>query len=833
MKGEESPAGRLKDKTETAAAAAPRAYASVVRLASTALNAPVAFAGLTTGGWTTSALGAGEIPTPDLVHLCSLLLAQGYLTVFDLTSLEDNQQDALTFEGQKLRTMMGAPIRNEEGSTVGALCVLDVEVRTFDERERAMLGEMALLAGSLTSTVLRRKDDGNDMDEGRESVIMQPSFLIKLVNQIRTPLTEIVGFSKLVSKEVVGESRRRAQVIHDQSTRVTETLRSVLDLVQVESGSMSIEPQVLELAGQVREVVEAYRPQIRERGLWLKFDSPESTVEVNVDRGMLRRVLGIILSNAVKFTEEGGISVEIRPAGSQAVVEVRDTGPGISESFRPRLFEIFSRERTAENNETGGSGLGLAIARRLVEASGGRIYADSGDGGGATFTLSFPLAVYGEDAAVETESAVVPALRQEISGKPVVLLVEDNRVTRRVMERILRDHYQVVAAADVDGAFARAREYDLDLLLLDIALNERRTGVEVLHGIRKMPRYVDIPAVVCTAYSLPGIRDRYLATGFNGYIAKPFRKDQLIDVLQNVLETGGETAKAGRIHESVSIHLPPLPDTLPRILALVHGEGEKLDVDILSEVLQHDPVVSAWVLRLVNSAFHSLRGTVTSIDRAVSLLGAEPVANLVIAGLMAQTFSAIEGDIPRRVYFHLLGNSLATAAFSLALGRRLGLPNPEIAFTAGLLHDIGRLSLLSHDAEEYGRLWTEEDELQSPTIGKELLHFGVDHVTVGIDVSKQWDLPSELRSVIEHIADPQSAEPEFRSLSLIVAASKAASVDLLDSDEATDDDRTQRAVLAPLRHLEQLHETTAAELLEFMEEESASVKSFAQTMERS
>lgn len=834
MKSKEDISHGIIGKAASTAAAAPRAYASVVRLAAASLSAPVALIGLTKRGWTTSAFGAGEIPTADILHICSYILAQGALAELnDLSRIDDIDTEALTFEGQRLHSLLGTPIRDEEGTTAGVLCVLDTQTREYDERERNLLNEIGLLAGSLATTNQRGKEDVAGGDKGRENATIQPSFLIKLVQEIRNPLTEVVGFSKLVSKEVVGESRRRAQVIHSQSTRVADTLRSVLDLVQVESGSLSIEPQVLELAGQVREVMEAFRPQIRERGLWLKFNSPESTVEVEVDRAVLRRVIGIVLSNAVKFTEEGGIAVTVSQAGSEGIVEITDTGVGITSTFLPHMYEIFSRERVTNDDESGGTGLGLAIAKRLIEVSGGRIHGKSGQGG-STFTLSFPSAGQADGGDKETRDIEVSARRQEVSTRPVVLLVEDNAVSRRVMERILRDEFNVIAAADVDTAFARAREYDLDILLLDIALNERRTGVEVLHGIRRMPRYAHIPAVVCTAYSLPGLRDRYLNTGFNGYISKPFRKEQLLEMLQNVLETGGETVTSGRVHESVRIELPPLPATLPGILSLISGEDEKLSADDLADILQHDPVVSAWVLRHVNSAYHSVRGTVSSVDRAVTILGAEQVAKLVVAGLMTTTFSAANSEAARQVYDHLLRSSLSTAAYSDVLARHLQLKNPEIAFTAGLLSDVGRLTLLSHKPEVYGRLWMEDGVLAPPTIGKELLQLGIDHIAVGVDVSKAWDLPAELRSVIKHIEEPEAAPPEFRSLALVVAASKAAAEIQLTKygpgEKEADD--ANRAILKPLRNLQKLHETTAEELLAIIKDSADSVEEFAAAVER-
>ncbi|MEX0747994.1 MAG: HDOD domain-containing protein, partial [Rhodothermales bacterium] len=775
-------------------------------------GAPVAFAGLTKSGWTTCALGGEEIATADLVTLCNHVIAEGcFTTEPDLKVWEHAPSGELTFKGEKLQAFAGLPIRDDEGVTVGALCILDVKARSFGESQETILDDLVSVSGALAggSSQGRRRS-------GRPESAGNLSFLLKLSRNLQAPLSEIVGFSDLVRREVVGESRRRAQTIHTHSLNVVETMRSVLDLVQLESGAYVLDPQPLELAGQVRESVESLRPNFRERGLYLKLETPEEVVDAELDRETLRHILRNIFSNAIRFTKTGGITVTVRKEGQRVALEVADTGVGISKSFLRHVYDEFAADRLVGEDGSVGRGLGLAITKRLVELSGGRIQITSALDVGTTVYVSFPIA--GTVKKEGTAIAELPIRRHDVSAKPTIMLVEDNAVTRRIIERILRDEYDVVAVEEVDEAFVQAREHDLDLLLLDIALNDRRTGVEVLHGIRQMPRYVDIPAVACTAYSLPGLRDRYLEAGFNGYIAKPFRKEQLLDLLREVLEAGTERVP-GRVHEQVNIELPALPDTLPRLLDLLNSE-EAMGAEALTGVLGSDPVVSAWVLRHVNSVFYSLRGKVATVERAVTLLGAEPVGNLVVAGLLAHSFGDLEHDLAREIHERILKTTLATAAFARELAREINLANPEIAFTAGLLHEIGRLCLLKHAPEKYSRLWREGDEVEPPTIGKELLNFGVDHVAIGIQLGRKWELPEELATVIRHYDEPEKALPAHRSLALIVAASRHAALGLI-SEEAEDPTRF-------LIRLEELHDVKAPTLLALMNEKRENVRAFTE-----
>lgn len=372
--------------------------------------------------------------------------------------------------------------------------------------------------------------------------------------------------------------------------------------------------------------------------------------------------------------------------------------------------------------------------------------------------------------------------------QPRVLIVEDNAISQKLLIYVLQPYYAIETASGVDEALAKAMTQTYDMFVLDIDLGERRTGVEIMHALRRQPRYWNAPFVACTAYSLPGIRDRFLEAGFDAYISKPFTKQQLLDTLEAASQSTTSPEEYLSFEERIQVEPPPLPSTITQIADLMSRQQAIPDTDRLKQILENDPVTSTWVLRYVNSAYYSLRNKISDIDRAVVYMGFDPVCNLILAELLSRSRVHFEPDgQAHRVYERLLQHSLATAAFARHLAYFLDLPKPEQAFTSGLFTQLGRLALLSNNPEEYARLWidtspeTSEEQLSPPPIGQELIHFGYDHATLGADIAVRWELPQEIVQILRHYEDlALRARPPLYLKLLAVAAGSVAAQRILD-----------------------------------------------------
>jgi signal transduction histidine kinase len=228
-------------------------------------------------------------------------------------------------------------------------------------------------------------------------------FLANMSHEIRTPLTSILGFADVLDEEVEGEAERVVEMIRQSGRRLRETLTSVLELARLEREAPEVGTERCDLVERVEDTLELMRPQIKNNELALEVCVPSAPLTLQADPKVLHRVLTNLVSNAIKFTEEGKIRVAVEQRGEEAVLTVADTGIGISDEFLDQIFDEFRQESEGLTRAHDGSGLGLTITQRLVEMMGGSIEAESTKGEGSTFTVRLPL-----DSAEEETSDVGP-----------------------------------------------------------------------------------------------------------------------------------------------------------------------------------------------------------------------------------------------------------------------------------------------------------------------------------------------------------------------------------------------------------------------------------------
>lgn len=264
----------------------------------------------------------------------------------------------------------GVPRFNPDGGLLGYIgSCTDITERKFTEQTLREAKEHAEAMAQLKST-----------------------FLTNLTHEIRTPLTVILGFTSILRQGVQKEYARFVQLIERSGRRLLLMLDSMLDLAQLEAGTLRVEQRPYNLGDVVVSVMQTLRPLAEDKGLVFEFNAPQDRVYAQMDHAILTRVLNNVLDNALKFTETGRIIVSMEEQQRRVAIRIEDTGIGIDEHFLPQVFEPFSQESTGLERTHQGSGLGLAVSKRLIELMGGEIEVQSRKGKGSIFTIILPSA---------------------------------------------------------------------------------------------------------------------------------------------------------------------------------------------------------------------------------------------------------------------------------------------------------------------------------------------------------------------------------------------------------------------------------------------------------
>ena len=394
--------------------------------------------------------------------------------------------------------------------------------------------------------ITERKELENELITAREEAVQatqaQRAFLSNMSHEIRTPLTSVIGFAEALGEMAAsGEQREFASAIAGSGQRLLDTLNSVLDYTRIQNQDESITLTRLDVAEQVGECVRALQPQAGTKGLDLIFDPGVQEVYALLHEDYFGRVVINMVSNALKYTEEGRVTVGVLRHDDEVEVRIEDTGIGIDESLLDRIFEPFLQAESGPKRRHEGVGLGLAITKRLVGRMKGRLAVQSVVNEGSRFSVFFPrLApeqrIPNDDRAASGRQGMGQPYARLSEAK--ILVVEDNDETRQLVQIFLKRADHIAGAASSTEALQHLRDDAFDAVLLDINLGEERTGLELLGDIRAINGYHDVPVVAFTAYALPGDEERFLEAGFDGYVQKPFTKRQLLRTINQVLTSG-------------------------------------------------------------------------------------------------------------------------------------------------------------------------------------------------------------------------------------------------------------------------------------------------------
>ncbi len=366
-------------------------------------------------------------------------------------------------------------------------------------------------------------------------------FLSSMSHEIRTPLNAIVGFSNMLldDKSLPDSAKDEVNDIVMASDNLLEIVNGILDISKIEAGKLEIINTEYDFNKVTTELIALTRGRLGDKPIELitKIDASIPQVLYG-DASRLKQICVNILTNAVKYTKEGSIIFSINSVIKndvcRLIISVEDTGIGIKQENLNKLFNKFERLDLKDNITIEGTGLGLAITKKLVDMMNGKIVVQSIFGKGSKFTVSIDQGIV-KNPTIKVEAINTTHEKIEVKNK-TVLVVDDNKINLKVAERLLQTYGVLVECVEsgficIDN-LKSGKKYDL--ILMDDMM-PRMSGVETLQKIKvEIPEF-DIPVIALTANALTGMREKYLADGFNDYLAKPINKDELNRVINEYL----------------------------------------------------------------------------------------------------------------------------------------------------------------------------------------------------------------------------------------------------------------------------------------------------------
>jgi signal transduction histidine kinase/CheY-like chemotaxis protein len=413
----------------------------------------------------------------------------------------------------------------------------------LEERVRVRTAELEQ-ANALKDELLVREQQARA--EAETANRSKDEFLAIVSHELRTPLNSILGWAQLMGSESTDETQRAraAEVIERSALAQARIINDILDVSRIVTGNLALDMNPVDLNTIIEAAIEADRPSINARSISLET-SLESNVPVVGDSSRLQQVVGNMLSNAIKFTPGGGrIQVKLARAGDHAELTVTDTGSGINPDFLPHVFDRFRQGESVTTRRQGGLGLGLAIVSNLVKMHGGTVQAASdGEGWGATFTVTLPLATEG----LSNQTLAVNAEPPEKSGRLGaldglwIMVVDDDSDAREMMRAVLEASGARVTTCGSCGealalfserATASLKSPRPGILVADIAM-PHQDGFDLIRALRKLPpeQGGKVPAIALTAYATDEARSQVLAEGYQMHLAKPMHLEELVDAV--------------------------------------------------------------------------------------------------------------------------------------------------------------------------------------------------------------------------------------------------------------------------------------------------------------
>ena len=473
-----------------------------------------------------------DIAMDDLIWEIIIHVLVLFLTLLMTYSLISRLQTIITKPIFHL-SGLAATLSEKEDYTLRATKFNDDEIGLLAETMNAMLENMGNTNAALREARI----------EAERASHMKSDFLAVMSHEIRTPMNGIIGTADLLSETPLSQTQKKyTSTIIKSSQTLLELITDILDFSKIEAGKLEIEHTTFNITQHIQDVIDMLSVSVRQKQLGFNFvNNLNDDYYLRGDPVRIKQILINLTSNAIKFTQEGTITITIdedtQVASDKEIkqiwISVTDTGIGISPDKQDHIFDSFSQADTSTTRKFGGSGLGLSICKSLATMMNGTVGVQSVPDEGSTFWFSIPLEISSKDDFIATVSP--PPLQPRIGDDNRILLVEDNHTNITITEEILKKAgYEVTVCENGKDAFSAYIKDVFPLILMDCHM-PIMDGFEATQRIRNFEQDNSLPrSTICalSASVMQEDKDKCIAVGMDTFIAKPFRRDELLAKLQ-------------------------------------------------------------------------------------------------------------------------------------------------------------------------------------------------------------------------------------------------------------------------------------------------------------
>ncbi|AOC97200.1 Autoinducer 2 sensor kinase/phosphatase LuxQ [Flavobacterium anhuiense] len=485
--------------------------------------------------WFKSEIGIGVSEVPREISFCQYTILDSKMTEINDTLLNDRfKDDPNVTGGFNIRFYAGVPLTTPDGYNIGTLCAIDHEAKVLNENQRNALSIVAKHV--ITSLELSTKNNQlyTQRKIAERAVLARDSFLANMSHEIRTPLNAIIGFTDLLAQTKLDDTQRdyigNVQIAGENLLLI---VNDILDLSKMESGNLPIESEPFNLKKTLRHVYSLLKVKVQkevEFNLFLDAELPDMVIG---DQGRLNQILVNLIGNALKFTNEGEVTVSVKKIEETEdsysfKFSIKDTGIGIAKDKLETIFERFTQGEESTTRTFGGTGLGLNIVKQLVELQKGEVHVKSTLNRGSEFFFTLS---YKKSNAREAE---VKTVSNNDLGNLKILLCEDNVLNQKLAKSVINNFgFDLDIAQNGEEGIELLSQNEYDLVLMDLQMPVK-DGYQTTEYIRNEMNSA-IPIIAMTAHSLVGEQERCYKVGMNAYVPKPFKQSVLLKAIKTVM----------------------------------------------------------------------------------------------------------------------------------------------------------------------------------------------------------------------------------------------------------------------------------------------------------
>jgi len=403
---------------------------------------------------------------------------------------------------------------------------------------------MSTLDQNIRELKLTEQNLITEKERAEQSEKAKQHFLINMSHEIRTPMNAILGFARHLEESMVTDDQKESlRMILKSGDHLLIIFNDILDFSRIGAGEIHFMVMPFSITETVQSIFMLTEPNARFKKIGLSYTVDPNVPEINYgDSVRLTQILLNLTSNAIKFTESGGVVINVVPVEEnerQVVIEfsIRDTGIGIPLEKQEKIFDVFEQAVSDTSRKFGGTGIGLSIVKQLVTLQNGSISVSSQPGQGSEFSFKLPFLKFEDQAGSDVKDGRGAEAASSDVGKGVkVLIVEDNAINQLLVLKLLKKHgFETSVAENGKIALHKYWNADFDIILMDLQMPEM-DGYETTVNIRKMgPGKGDIPIVAMTAHTIKGEFERCMAIGMNDYISKPFQASELYEKISRLV----------------------------------------------------------------------------------------------------------------------------------------------------------------------------------------------------------------------------------------------------------------------------------------------------------